>query len=291
MSNRNKEEPGAETPEEKTSSAAQLTRSPKQRAGIIAGIIVLIIVFFGAIFVMMIHTLRSDGIRTGIIHAAKQYEYKTKIASNGFELHVLKSKPSNITLEHVSRNVTQTRYFGINGGFFSGESLLSIATVNGFPVAGSKGQYGAGDENVKYPRGTLLWDGALDTLSVQVVSRAAELKVKDPNRFWAQGGISMSIGRDDAWELQAKLENAPFTDDKRLRSALVYDNKGMLYLVVSATKGTLSEFRAAVLETVGDGQLADGIFLDGDGSSQLQAAEASLPGDSRPIVQMIRIVK
>ncbi|QYR23208.1 hypothetical protein KZ483_09965 [Paenibacillus sp. sptzw28] len=290
MNNRNREAPEVETPEEKTSSAAQ-TRSPKQRAWILAMIIVLIIVLFGAIFVIMINTLRSDGVRTGIIHAAKQYEYKTKTASNGFELHVLKSKPSNITLELVRRNVTQTGYYGINGGFFSGESLLSIATVNGFPVAGPKGQYGVGDENVKYPRGTLLWDGALDKLSVQIVSRSAELKVKDPNRFWAQGGISMSIGRDDAWELQAKLENAPFSDDKRLRSALVYDNKGMLYLVVSATKGTLAEFRAALLETVGDGQLADGIFVDGDGSSQLQAAEASLPGDNRPVVQMIRIVK
>lgn len=34
---------------------------------------------------------------------------------------------------------------------------------------------------------------------------------------------------------------------------------------------------------------AEGIFLDGDGSSQMNADEAVLTGDSRPVVQMIAV--
>ncbi|GGD57179.1 hypothetical protein GCM10010911_13690 [Paenibacillus nasutitermitis] len=242
------------------------------------------------IFMLLLNRLQSDGTRTSVSHPASKYEYMTTRASNGFELHSLKSLPSNVTLELIDNNVTLSDYYGINGGFFFEGDLLSIAVVNGHPIAGNKKEYGSGNENVKYSRGTLTWDGASDKLSVQVVAKAAELKVTDPNRFWAQGGISMGIGRDDSWEQQAVLENAPFPEENRLRSAMVYDKRGMIYLIVSSTKGTLADYRDAILETVGDGQLVDGIFLDGDGSSQLQAAETVLPGDNRPVVQMIRLI-
>jgi len=255
-------------------------------AAVIGGLILL----FAVIFMLLLHRLQSDGTRTSVSHPASKYEYMTTKASNGFELHILKSLPSNITLELIGKNVANSDYYGINGGFFFEDDLLSIAIVNGYPVAGTKKEYGSGYENVKYPRGTLTWDGAIDKLSVQVVAKASELKVTDPNRFWAQGGISMGIGRDDSWHQQAALENAPFPDESRLRSAMVYDNKGILYLIVSSTKGTLAQCRDAILETVGDGQLVDGIFVDGDGSSQLQAAETVLPGDNRPVVQMVRLI-
>ncbi|MNH34911.1 hypothetical protein D3C79_955470 [compost metagenome] len=101
----------------------------------------------------------------------------------------------------------------------------------------------------------------------------------------------MSLGNDAQWDAQAAAENAPFPTDNRLRSAAVYDQKGYLYLVVSETKGTLASFRQAIKETIGDGLLVDGIFLDGDGSSQLLGKEASLAGDNRPVVQMLRILK
>ncbi|MDG0790962.1 phosphodiester glycosidase family protein [Cohnella ginsengisoli] len=103
----------------------------------------------------------------------------------------------------------------------------------------------------------------------------------------------MSLGRDATWHDQAVAEHAPFMDEPRLRSGAVYDEEGRLYLVVSENRGTLADFRAAILELLG-GQgrpaLADGIFLDGDGSSQLRSREASLTGDLRPVVQMISLL-
>lgn len=219
------------------------------------------------------------------------YTYGTVTALSGMTLHYLKTQPSNLTLEAVHRNVTRSPYYGINGGFFYNDALLSMATVNDQPVNGETGAYGSGCENVKYARGTLVWDGATNRLSVQIVSRASELQVTDRAHYWAQGGISMSLDRDEAWEEQATAENAPYPDDYRLRSAAVYDREGNVYLIVSSTMGTLADFRSAILETIAPWSLVDGIFLDGDGSSQLRSREAKLRGDSRPVVQMIRILR
>lgn len=225
------------------------------------------------------------------LEAITQYRYEGAQSSNGLKLHVLVTKPSYVTLEVVNSNVTLTNKVGINGGFFYGESLISMGIVNGYAVNGEINGYGSGGENMKYARGSLVWDGASDALSVQVVSKASEVKVKDHTRFWVQGGISMSLSDDAGWKRQSEAENAPFPDELRLRSGAVYDDKGNLYLVVSENGGTLEAFRSAVIETVGEGRLVDGIFLDGDGSSQLLSKEMSLPGDNRPVVQMLRITK
>ncbi|CAM3938591.1 hypothetical protein COLU111180_15560 [Cohnella lubricantis] len=219
------------------------------------------------------------------------YTYGTALASNGMTIHYLKTRPSNLSLEAVHQNVTLSPFYGVNGGFFYHEDLLSMAVVNDRPANGEAGGYGSGWENAKYARGTLVWDGSADRLSVQVVRQASELDVTDRANYWAQGGISMSLGRDVSWEEQAAAENAPYPYDRRLRSAAVYDREGNVYLVVSSSMGMLADFRAAIVETIAPGSLADGIFLDGDGSSQLRSREMKLRGDSRPVVQMIRIVR
>ncbi|MBB6729945.1 hypothetical protein [Cohnella zeiphila] len=221
----------------------------------------------------------------------RDYEYGTATAPGGMVLHFLRTRPGNVLPEEIGSNVVVSPYYGINGGFFYESSLLSLAVVNDRPVGGEPGAYGSGGENVKYARGTLVWDGATDRLGVQVVRQASELQVTDRGRYWAQGGISMSLGRDDVWAEQAALENAPYPDEDRLRSAAVYDRDGNLYLVVSSSKGTLAAFREAILACIGNGGLADGIFLDGDGSSQLRSRERRLSGDNRPVLQMLRIVR
>ncbi|REE69619.1 uncharacterized protein DUF2233 [Paenibacillus taihuensis] len=257
----------------------------------VAAIVSVILLVFAILLVFMLKMLNSHESHHVIRFPAHEYQYLEEEAANGFKLHVLQTEPSNISLEVVRQNLALSDYYGVNGGFFYDMSLLSMGIVNGQPVGGAKGQYGTGDENTKYARGTLVWDGASNQLSVQIVSKSAELKVKDPLRFWAQGGISMSLGQDAMWQEQAIRENAPLMDDAHLRSAAVYDRQGKLYLIVSSTKGTLADFRAAILEQLGNLDLVDGIFLDGDGSSQMQAAEMILPGDSRPVVEMMRIVR
>ncbi|MBP3963903.1 phosphodiester glycosidase family protein [Paenibacillus lignilyticus] len=249
-----------------------------------------IVVILGGMVLLLVHALDAHHTPRVVRYPAHEYLYMEREASNGFKLHVLQTQPSNITFETIRNNLSLSDYYGINGGFFYESALLSMAVVNGNPVAGAPNHYGSGSENAKYPRGTLVWDEIANKLSVQVVSTVSELQVRDRAHFWAQGGISMSLGLDEEWLMRAQLENAPNMDEDRLRTAAVYDNSGRLYLVVSSTKGTLEAFRTAIIEQVGAGQLADGIFLDGDGSSQMQVAETVLPGDNRPVVQMIRLI-
>ncbi|QHW33055.1 hypothetical protein GZH47_21125 [Paenibacillus rhizovicinus] len=218
------------------------------------------------------------------------YAYGKATAANGMELHYMKTRPGNVRPESIHANVAAGPYYGVNGGFFYDESLLSIAEVDDMPVNAEPGAYGSGDVNAKYARGTLVWDGTMDKLSVQTVSRSADLRVTDRSNFWAQGGISMSLDRDEAWLSQVEAEHSPNIDDDRLRSAAVYDTAGSLYLIVSTTRGTLADFRFAIIEQIGAGQLTGGIFLDGDGSSQLRSREIRLSGDGRPVVQMLRVL-
>lgn len=224
-------------------------------------------------------------------NAPRVYVYGAVKAANGMELHYLRTRPSNVEPAVVNQNVTLTAYYGINGGFFYQKDLLSLAVVNDIPVHQANGSYGSGGSNVKYARGTLVWDGAIDELSVQIIREASELRVSDRSRYWAQGGISMSLGDNLGWVQQAAAENAPFADEDRLRSAAAFDAQGNLYLIVSETKGTLAAFRDAILEKVGALGLVDGIFLDGDGSSQLRSREKELQGDGRPVVEMLRLLK
>jgi hypothetical protein len=224
------------------------------------------------------------------LNMPRNYIYGKVIASNRMELHYLRTRPSNVMLQSVNHNVTEMPFYGINGGFFYQDDLLSIAVVNDKPVNEAVGEYGAGAANAKYARGTLVWDGNTDRLSVQVVSLASELVVTDRLHYWAQGGISMSLRSDEHWLEQMETENAPLPIDDCLRSAAVFDNEGNIYLVVSTTKGSLASFREAILEQIGVGHLEDGIFLDGDGSSQLRSREAKLRGDGRAVVQMLRLI-
>lgn len=267
-------------------------RMSKKRVFAVIGILASIMAVLAVMLYLMIIALgnRTPAGQTNL-NQKLSYTYAAVTAPNGMKLHVLQTKPAYVTLEAIQNNVTLAGKVGINGGFFYGNQLLSIGVVNSLPVNGEIGNFGTGGENVKYARGTLVWDGASDSLSVQVASLASELKVKDHTRFWAQGGISMSLGDDDRFLAQTVEEHAPFPDDERLRSAAAYDDKGTLFLIVSETKGSLAEFREAIVDSIGDGKLVDGIFLDGDGSSQLLSNEASLPGDNRPVVQMLRIVK
>lgn len=270
----------------------QAERLSRKQITLVIGIIGGILLVAGILFVILYSSLsnRSPGVDAPL-EAITQYRYEYAEAANGMKLHALVTKPAFVTLDVVRQNVTLTDKVGINGGFFYGETLISMGIVNGRPVNGAAEAYGNGGENMKYARGTLVWDGASDSLSVQVVSTASEVKVKDHTRFWAQGGISMSLGDEAGWVNQTVAENAPFPNEQRLRSAAVYDENGMLYLIVSESVGTLEAFRSAIISTFGDSRLVDGIFLDGDGSSQLLSKEMKLTGDNRPVLQMLRITK
>jgi hypothetical protein len=225
----------------------------------------------------------------------KQYEYRKLRASNGTVLYTLETSPDNVQLQRIDKNVTDTPFYGINGGFFWEGYLLSIAVVNDKPLRDQPGDYGSGwyntgvDANLQ--RGTLVWDEIARHFSVQVVTEAGELSVTDKQHYWAQGGVSMGLNRDLSWEQNMISEQMPAYEEARMRSGLVYDNLQNIYMIVSPTLCTVEQFRTAIIEKLGHQGIVDGIFLDGDGSSQLKSRQARLAGDNRQVFQMLALKK
>ncbi|MCY9771206.1 hypothetical protein M5X06_31010, partial [Paenibacillus alvei] len=154
---------------------------------------------------------------------------------------------------------------------------------------GSRGGYGSGWFNAKYARGTLVWDAVARRYSVQVVKSADELKVSDRSRYWAQGGISMSLQDDGGWQQRAQVQNMPNMPGKVYRTGLVYGSGLSLWLVVTNTACTASEFRSAIKQKIGSGTLVEGIFLDGSGSSQMSCGTVKLRGDGRTVYSIITV--
>lgn len=216
------------------------------------------------------------------------YTYREAASQGQVQLHMLALAPEHVVLRQAGTPLRDIAAYGINGGFFYGNDLLSIAIMNDVPVSGAPGHYGSGWFNAKYPRGTLVWDGAQRRFSVQVVSSGTELDVSDRGHYFAQGGISMNLGDEARWAEAADAEHLPFADEPRMRSGMVYNATGELWLIVTPTLCTAAEFRKAIVENV-PGEGREGIFLDGDGSSQMNAEEAVLTGDQRQVVQMIAV--
>ncbi|MEK8132852.1 phosphodiester glycosidase family protein [Paenibacillus filicis] len=225
---------------------------------------------------------------------ATNYTYTKYTATNGVVLHTIKTTPKNIILKAISSAVTSSSQpnYGINGGFFdfSTQNILSIAVNNHAPVKGAAGDYGVGWTNAgTAKRGTLVWDDAAGKYSVQVTDSASNLTVTDKTKYWAQGGISMSLGNDSGWAAQADAEKMPNRTGKVERAGLVYNTGLNIWLVVTNTNCTAAEFRTAIKEKVGSGTLVNGIFLDGSGSSQMKCAEASVSGDGRKVPEMVAL--
>jgi len=219
------------------------------------------------------------------------YDFHKIQAANGVELHVIRTSPDHIALKAIDQNLVQTGMYGINGGFFYNGDLLSIAVMNDRPAKGEPGDYGTGWYNTDVSRGTLVWDAAARIFSIQVAAHAGELHVTDRSRYWAQGGVSMKLADPAGWQTQMIAEAMPAYDEDHLRSAAAFDAGNHIWLIVTPTPCTIKQFRTAILQKIAPGQLIDGIFLDGDGSSQLRSREDKLLGDGREIYQMLQIVK
>lgn len=221
------------------------------------------------------------------------YTYSQVTASNGVVLHTIKTSPNSVYMKALPEgsSLANQSTDGINGSFFdfSSGALLTIAVNNDVPVAGSQGSYGSGYENVKYARGTLVWDSREGEFSVQVVSSAANLAVVNRHQYWAQGGISMGLNNESGWAAQADKENMPNRTGSVQRAGLVYNTSKNIWLVVTNTNCTAAQFRAAIKEKVGSSTLVNGIFLDGSGSAQMRAGTIKAAGDGRNVFSMVAL--
>lgn len=265
-------------------SSGKLNQLWRRRQGLIVSLLVLLIVGLALSLFLVFRNHKEDPFK-GLPHA---YSFLETVSTDNVQLYMMSLSPEDIKLRAAGVPLRQVNAYGINGGFFYQDALLSMAIMNDTPVNGAQKGYGSGWFNAKYARGTLVWDGASRSFSVQVVSSGEELKITDRQHYFAQGGISMNLGHEDLWEAAVAKEHLPYADEKRLRSGMVYDNTGKLWLIVTPTLSTAAEFRSAILQTVPAKGL-EGIFLDGDGSSQMNAKEIIVPGDSRSVVQMIAV--
>jgi hypothetical protein len=252
---------------------------------VLTGLLLVIAATVASIALLVAKDSRQE-VFSGLPHS---YTYQELVSPGKVRLHMMSLSPQNVILRPAGVPLRQIAAYGINGGFFYGNDLLSIAIMNDQPVSGARNDYGSGWFNAKYARGTLVWDGAARQFSVQVVSSGDELAVNDRNHYFAQGGISMNLGNEEHWEEAARNEHLPYADEQRMRSGMVYDQTGELRLIVTPTLCTAAEFRIAILDSV-PGEGREGIFLDGDGSSQMNTDEAVLTGDQRAVVQMIAVV-
>jgi len=231
-------------------------------------------------------------------HGGKPYVYGTG-TYNGINLHWIKTFPDNIVLkgnknneEYNTNNMTD---YGINGGFFDFNSreLLSIAVndgevtgKNGFGVANGP-RYENGVPRY-FDRGTLVWDKVKSEFSVQTVKNKNNI-LCITDKYWAQGGISMSLDNDGGWYYQADSEEEmPImgADGNNIfpeRTGMVYDYNQQnneyknLWLIATNTPCSASNFRIAVKE-LGMGEqenFRDGIFLDGSNSSKLRCKDSN----------------
>ncbi|OMD94573.1 hypothetical protein [Paenibacillus odorifer] len=265
-------------------SSGKLNQLWRRRQGLIVSLLVLLIVGLALSLFLVFRNHKEDPFK-GLPHA---YSFLETVSTDNVQLYMMSLSPEDIKLRAAGVPLRQVNAYGINGGFFYQDALLSMAIMNDTPVNGAQKGYGSGWFNAKYARGTFVWDGASRSFSVQVVSSGEELKITDRQHYFAQGGISMNLGHEDLWEAAVTEEHLPYADEKRLRSGMVYDNTGKLWLIVTPTLSTAAEFRSAILQTVPAKGL-EGIFLDGDGSSQMNAKEIIVPGDSRSVVQMIAV--
>ena len=230
-------------------------------------------------------------------------------------LRYIETIASNIELQQNDGTVPSSDApAAINGGFFAPpDTLASIAVNNDIPVSGNPGEQGSGWFNDRTSRGTLYWDGDMNTAGIEVVSNAGQLtNISDRSNYWAQGGISMELNAptvissftnaDEGLPRQTydeDLRGINGTDTgKTQRSALIYDdisNNGTgetgtdIYLVTTQDAVTLGEFRAAIQETPAFATAEDGIFLDGGGSTQLKTPTFSFSGDGRTIPQIVAL--
>ncbi|WP_281887407.1 hypothetical protein [Paenibacillus sp. YYML68] len=261
--------------------------SERRRAG--AAVMLLLLAFFFGYMLSLLVWNAAAYRKPASLPQQSPYVYGTYEATNGVKLHAMGTSPERIVLRAVETNVTETGDYGINGGFFWKGALLSIAVMNDMPLKGKPHAYGSGWSNIDVPKGTLVWDGGVGRFSVQVADAANRLQVTDRARYWAQGGISMSLGDDKRWRLQAARERMPQMDRPKLRSGVVYEHDQTVWLVVSETPCTAEQFRTAIREQIAPGRLADGVFLDGDGSAQMRSAEVELKGDTRAVYQMMAV--
>ncbi len=222
---------------------------------------------------------------------ADEYSYGTS-SYGGVTLHYIKTSSKNVrpTLVRPMKKINASGKYGINGGFFSGSNIVTIAVVNDVPVGGEAWAENVGWANNNLDRGTLVWDNNAREYKVPIVRRASDITVSDRGDYWAQGGVSTTLDDDTNWKQIMIDQKLPDYDAARQRAGMVYNSGLNLWLVVSAGGCTAEAFRTAIKKTIAVGTLKNGIFLDGGGSTSLYCSQNTV-GCDREVPEMMALLK
>ena len=236
---------------------------------------------------------------------AQNYTYVTG-TYNGCDLHIIRTEAWNIVMGGLRQEKTLAGgyFYGINGAFFdAGTSKAgntkSIALNNNTPIY-YKTQNGkdTGGWHNKMGHACLCYDNANKKLVFR--SKAAPSSsglnkdmssgdnldnvVAASARYWAQGGPDFRLGMPDgSWEkgLSLEIDNMNVNVGSRERTCICANlSANMVYLIISTSKATISEFRKAVhsylyVPTSGYHTNVVGIFLDGGSSTSMRCKDNS----------------
>ena len=236
---------------------------------------------------------------------AQNYTYATG-TYNGCDLHIIRTEAWNIVMGGLRQEKTLASgyFYGINGGFFdAGTSKAGntkeIALNNNTPIY-YKTQNGkdTGGWHNKMGHACLCYDNANKKLVFR--SKAAPSSsglnkdmssgdsldnvVAASARYWAQGGPDFRLGMPDgSWEedLSSEIEYMNVNAISNVRTCICANlSANMVYLIISTSKATISEFRKAVhsylyVPTSGYHTNVVGIFLDGGSSTSMRCKDNS----------------
>lgn len=270
----------------------------------------------------VLHT-EMVGVGGGISWPYKNFMTYDYTSNNREDFKIIVTPARNIKSERINCNISDTSYFGINGGFYHADNGYDNPPTGGASIHWNKNgsdnfnknYKGSSGNEVLRNAGTLVTynDGGTVKALITQVERVEQIKEKFGNIdiLTAIGGGSLHLRLSEGeWEERVygaggefeggKAEITPLYDTRR--TGLGFKNingEWYIYMVVSTeiSGASMYDLRNVFLEL----DCYDAIFLDGSGSSQFRIKEmnGSINVDSgtsptlrtgRKIWNMVRLI-
>jgi len=246
---------------------------------------------------------------TAVGTSSSQSTY-SKVTTGGFNLHIIETAPSNITLKNIQRTaVKNSGQYGVNGAFFTtnGPSndyvFYNVATENGVAL----GPHSSGEANgsggaSKVGRGVIAYhNDALKMFDPAIRANETQALLGSTTATWMQGGVGMFLG-DSNWKNSDKwyFDLAPSSVSSKRTAMVVNTSTKKVFLIVGLTTDgsskSIEAFRNALKTHFGISDSANGtsvfkgLLLDGGESSSMRAMAnggSQSFGGTRAINEMI----
>lgn len=230
---------------------------------------------------------------------ATNYTYSSDLWMMGRPgVHIIKTPLSNICTETICRPLTDTSFYGINGGFYNTkdydntpESSSSICVdvneigntirVNGKTFSKNHNYNLNASGNKTAKKTMVIYKDAITGLyraTYRFTDSRYTISNEFPNFEQIIGGTTYTL---EAWGTKAYYAPLP-------RTVLAWKGS-YAYLIVTDIPKTIPDLKN-VVEQLGLSP-SDSIVLDGSGSTSMQCKEFTKKGGERHIFNMIRLKK